>query len=65
MARAATGWLDQSIVAGRGIGWSKEPTLHDLTEAKQGKYHYTIGPYSNPVLTVAAGDRIRIETRDA
>ena len=31
----------------------------------QGKFHYTIGPYSDPVLTVAPGDRIRIETRDA
>ena len=65
MARAVGGWLSQSIVARRGLGWSKKPTLHELTEAKQGKYHYTIGPYSDPVLAVAAGDRIRIETRDA
>ena len=61
----ASNWLDQSIVAKRGIGWSKKPHLHDLTEALQGKYHYTIGPYSDPVLTVRPGDRIRIETRDA
>ena len=65
MANAESGWPDQSIAAGRGVGWSKTPTLHELTEAKQGKYLYTIGPYSEPVLTVAAGDRIRIETRDA
>src|SRR5882724_11765442 len=66
MARAAKAkWLDQSIAARRGIGWARKPRLHELTEAAQGKYHYTIGPYSDPVLTVAAGDRIRIETRDA
>jgi amidase len=58
-------WLGQSIVARRGIGWSNKPHLHDLTEALQGKYHYTIGPYSDPVLTVRPGDRIRVETRDA
>jgi len=58
-------WLDTSIAARRGIGWANTPRLHDLTEALQGKYHYTIGPYSDPVLTVAPGDRIRVETRDA
>jgi amidase len=49
MARsAATRWLDDSIVAKRGAGWSRKPRLHNLTEAAQGKYHYTIGPYSEP-----------------
>ena len=56
VARMASNWLDQSIVAKRGIGWSKKPHLHDLTEALQGKYHYTIGPYSDPVLTVRPGN---------
>src|SRR5258707_2809328 len=66
MARAAKAqWTDQSIAARRGVGWAKKPVLHNLTEAAQGKFHYTIGPYSDPVLTVAPGDRIRIETRDA
>jgi len=66
MARSVKNqWLDQSIVARRGIGWADKPRLHNLTEALQGKFHYTIGPYSDPVLTVSAGDRIRIETRDA
>ena len=66
MARSAkTSWLDQSIAARRGVGWANKPRLHELTEAKQGKYLYTIGPYSDPVLPVAPGDRIRIETRDA
>ncbi len=58
-------WIAESIVARRGVGWARSPALHELTEARQGPYHYTIGPYSEPVLSVAAGDRIRIETRDA
>jgi hypothetical protein len=66
MARSAKAqWIDQSIAARRGTGWARKPVLHNLTEAVLGKFHYTIGPYSDPVLTVAPGDRIRIETRDA
>jgi amidase len=66
MAKTAeTAWLDDSIAARRGVGWGGKPRLHELTEAAQGKYHYTIGPYSTPVLSVKPGDRIRIETRDA
>jgi amidase len=62
---APSDWLHHSIVAKRGIGWSKSGRLHELTEALQGKYHYTIGPYSDPLLTVSPGDSIRVETRDA
>ena len=64
-AARKTAWLSRSIAAARGVGWGRKPRLHDLTEAVQGRYHYTIGPYSDPVMTVAPGDRIRIETRDA
>src|SRR2546428_3238771 len=38
---------------------------HQLTEKAQGKYHYTIGPYTEPVLKVRPGDTIVVETRDA
>lgn len=58
-------WMDDSIVARRGEGWSREPVTHFLSEAVQGRYHYTIGPYSNPVLRIAPGDRVVVETRDA
>jgi len=58
-------WMDDSIVARRGEGWSREPVTHFLSEAIQGRYHYTIGPYSNPVLRIAPGDRVVVETRDA
>lgn len=58
-------WMDDSIMKTRGVAGRKEGTTHQLTEAKQGKYHYTMGPYSNPVLEVEPGDRIVVETRDA
>jgi acetamidase/formamidase len=38
---------------------------HHLTEKAQGHYHYTIGPYSEPVLRVKPGDRVTVETLDA
>ena len=40
-------------------------TLHRLTEAVQGKYHYVYGPYAEPVLRIRPGDRVEAETRDA
>ena len=58
-------WLDTSIMRTRGVAQGRAPDLHQLTEAKQGKYHYTIGPYSDPVLHVRPGDRVVVETRDA
>jgi amidase len=60
-----TDWTKSSIAAQRGLGWKDTPKTHELTEAKQGRFHYTIGPYSDPVLTVQPGDRIVVETRDA
>lgn len=58
-------WLDTSIMRTRGVAQGRTPDTHELTEAKQGAYHYTIGPYSAPVLQVRPGDRIVVETRDA
>jgi len=58
-------WLNQSIMRTRGMAQGRTPDAHALTEAKQGKYHYTIGPYSDPVLRVRPGDRVVVETRDA
>jgi len=58
-------WTDNSIMKNRGVAGRKDGTTHQLTEAKQGKYHYTMGPYSDPVLQVEPGDRIVVETRDA
>ena len=54
-------WLKQSIMRTRGLAQGRTPTLHHLSEAMQGTFHYTIGPYSQPVLQVRAGDRIVVE----
>ena len=38
---------------------------HILTKDVQKKYHYTIGPYADPVLRVNPGDTVIVETHDA
>ena len=38
---------------------------HYLTEDMQQRYHYTIGPYADPVLRVNPGDTVTVETQDA
>jgi amidase len=58
-------WLDHSIMRQRGVAAGRTGSTHQLTEAKQGKYHYTIGPYSQAVLQVKPGDRVVVQTRDA
>jgi acetamidase/formamidase len=52
-------------MATRGVGHGSARQTHHLTEEKQGTYHYTMGPYSEPVLKIGPGDRIVVETRDA
>ena len=58
-------WLKTSIMHTRGVAKGKVGATHQLTEAKQGKFHYTMGPYSDPVLFIKPGDRVVVETRDA
>lgn len=58
-------WIEQSIMTTRGVAGGRAGDTHALTEARQGTYHFTMGPYSEPVLTVRPGDRIVVETRDA
>lgn len=58
-------WVDGSVMALRGLAKGKVGATHELTEAKQETFHFTIGPYSEPVLTVQPGDRVVVETRDA
>ena len=58
-------WLTESIMYRHGVARGQVTRTHTLTEALQGTFHYTIGPYSEPVLHVAPGDRIVVETRDA
>jgi acetamidase/formamidase len=40
-------------------------TRHELTEDVQGEYHYTVGPYPDPVLEIEPGDTVEVETHDA
>ena len=58
-------WLNTSIMFSKGVAKGKVGTTHELTEAKQGNYHYTMGPYSEPVMHIKPGDRVIVETRDA
>jgi acetamidase/formamidase len=58
-------WLKTSIMHTRGVAGGRVGATHDLSEAVQGKYHFTIGPYTDPVLTIAPGDRVVVQTRDA
>ena len=39
-------WLKTSIMHTRGVAHGSVGTTHELTEARQGKYHFTIGPYT-------------------
>lgn len=58
-------WLEASVMHTRGVAKGGRGTTHELTEARQGRYHYTMGPYSEPVLHIEPGDRVVVETRDA
>src|SRR5690625_5174591 len=54
----AKSWMAQSIMDQRGLAQGRIGETHELTPERQGKYHYTIGPYSDPVLTIKPGDRV-------
>ena len=58
-------WFEQSIMAQQGRRQGKARREHAITEAAQGKYHYTYGPFAKPVLTVDPGAVIACETHDA
>ena len=57
-------WVSRSCTGERAGGGSSGIT-HELTEERQGAFHYTIGPYSDPVLHIRPGDRVIVETSDA
>lgn len=58
-------WVGGSLMASRGESQGETGVTHELTEEKQETFHFTIGPYTDPVMTVRPGDRIVVETRDA
>lgn len=60
-----TSWLQQSYMGRKGVAKGVAGPRHELTEAKQGDYHYVYGPYAKPVLRIAPGDTVVVETKDA
>lgn len=58
-------WLEESVMAKRGVAGGRPGERHVLDEARQGKYHYVYGPYEQPVLRVQPGAVITAETHDA
>ena len=58
-------WIDSSLMAQRGESEGRAGATYELTEEKQGTFHFTIGPYTDPVMTVSPGDQVVVETRDA
>jgi amidase len=58
-------WIAESYMARKGVAKGKPGGTHQLTEAKQGTYHYVYGPYANPVLRIKPGDIVVAETKDA
>jgi acetamidase/formamidase len=49
----------------KAVAKGKAGGSHQLTEAKQGKYHYVYGPYAEPVMRIEPGDIVVAETQDA
>lgn len=58
-------WLENSIMAARGVAKGQAGAHHRLTEERQGTYHYVYGAFAEPVLTIQPGDLVEVETHDA
>ncbi|MFW6028573.1 MAG: acetamidase/formamidase family protein [bacterium] len=58
-------WLENSLMAKNGVAKGKEGGRHSLTIEDQGTFHYVYGPYVEPVLKVAPGAIVTVETHDA
>ena len=58
-------WLQKSVMYQRGVAHGQVGTTHELTEERQGQFQFTMGPYSQPALSINPGDRVITETLDA
>jgi amidase len=58
-------WLQNSVMYQRGVARGQVGTTHELTEQRQGQFQFTMGPYSQPALSIKPGDRVITETLDA
>jgi amidase len=58
-------WTDTSFMGRNAVAKGKAGQQYTLSEEDQGEYHYVYGPYATPVLTIAPGDVVAVETLDA
>lgn len=58
-------WLNETIMARKGVAKGKALESYSITEESQGKYHYVYGAYVEPVLRVDPGAVVSAETHDA
>jgi len=58
-------WIMQSVMGRKALAGGKAGARHTLTEEDQGEFHYVYGPYSEPVMRIAPGDVVEVETIDA
>jgi len=58
-------WTPGSIMAARGLAGAAGGKTHVLTEAEQGTFYFTYGPYAERKLTIDPGDTVVVETQDA
>lgn len=58
-------WIEQSLMARKGVAQARERARHRLTLGEQGAMRYVYGPYEAPTLTITPGAVIEVETHDA
>ena len=58
-------WLENSIMGRSAIARGQIREKHRLSEEAQGNFHYVYGPYVEPVMQIAPGAVVEIETLDA
>ena len=58
-------WTDRSIMGRHAVAKGQAGAKHRLSEEDQGKFHYVYGPYAEPVMRIAPGDVVAVETLDA
>ena len=59
------GWTDRSIMGRNAVAKGQAGAKHRLSEEDQGTFHYVYGPYAEPVMCIAPGDVVEVETLDA
>lgn len=58
-------WLEHSVMAQKGVAKGIPREHHEINIASQGVFHYVYGPFVDPVLRVAPGAVVSVETHDA